>query len=72
MKNEVAHLKEDVDYLKSTDFTSLLEAADDLDDPKTLEIPTNTKDIHKEEATVDEPDVEIYEEHIDIREEIIY
>ncbi|KAK4731574.1 hypothetical protein R3W88_024562 [Solanum pinnatisectum] len=73
LKAEVADLRKDVDYLKSTNFTSLLEAADDLDVPKTSEIPpATTGDVHRDEAAFDESDVETDEEQIEIREESIY
>ncbi|XP_049368426.1 uncharacterized protein LOC125833327 [Solanum verrucosum] len=73
LKAKVANLRKDIDYLKSTDFTSLLEAADNLDAPENSEIPpATTKDLHRDDVAVDESDAEINEEQIEIREEIIY
>lgn len=44
--------------MKSTDFSSLLEVADDLVCPEKLDIPpATTGDIHKEEDAVDGSDV---------------
>ncbi|WMV49882.1 hypothetical protein MTR67_043267 [Solanum verrucosum] len=66
-------LRKDVDYLKSTDFASLLEVADDADVPATLEIPsTTTRDAHKDEGAVDKSDAETDEEQIEIQEENTY
>ncbi|KAG5605845.1 hypothetical protein H5410_027337 [Solanum commersonii] len=59
-------LRKDVDYLKSTDFTSLLEASHDLDPLAT------TGDGHRDEAAVDKSDVETDEEQIEIHKESIY
>ncbi|XP_049391530.1 uncharacterized protein LOC125855928 [Solanum stenotomum] len=73
LKSKVANLRNDVDYLKSTDVTSLLEAADDLDAPETSEIPpATTRDMHRDDAAVDESDAETNDEQREIREESIY
>ncbi|KAG5631460.1 hypothetical protein H5410_003177 [Solanum commersonii] len=62
-KAKVADLRKDIDYVNSTDFTSLLEAADDLDALETSEIPpTSTRNGHRDKAAVDELNDETDEE----------
>ncbi|XP_049353573.1 uncharacterized protein LOC125818091 [Solanum verrucosum] len=73
LKVEVADLRKDVDYLKSTDFTSLLEATDDMDALATSEIPpATTRDVHRDDIVVDESEAETDEELIKLRKESIY
>ncbi|KAG5585181.1 hypothetical protein H5410_045615 [Solanum commersonii] len=67
LKVEVADLRKDVDYLKSTNFTSLLVAADDVDSRETSVIPpATTGDVHSHGTIVDESEAETDEEQIDI------
>jgi len=55
LKAEVVDLRKDVDYLKSTNFTSLLEVIHDVDAPKTSEIPPATiGDVLRDDMVVDE------------------
>ncbi|XP_049405209.1 uncharacterized protein LOC125868648 [Solanum stenotomum] len=73
LKNEVADLWKDVDYLKSTDFTLLLEPADDMDAPETSEIPlATTGDVHMEGTIAYESEIEINEDQKEMREKSIY
>uniref|UniRef100_M1D8U5 Polyprotein protein n=1 Tax=Solanum tuberosum TaxID=4113 RepID=M1D8U5_SOLTU len=67
LKTEVADFGKDVNYLKFTDFTSLLEATDDKDALETSAFPpVTTKDVRRNEAIVDESDDETDEEQIGI------
>ncbi|KAG5632390.1 hypothetical protein H5410_004107 [Solanum commersonii] len=72
LKVEVDDLRKDVDYLKSIDFTSLLKAVDNLDTLETSEIPpATTRDIHRDDATLDESDVETNDEQIEVHDAIV-
>ncbi|WMV09060.1 hypothetical protein MTR67_002445 [Solanum verrucosum] len=73
LKDKVAYLRKDIDYLRSTDFTSLLEVAYDLDTPETSVIPpATTGDVLRDEAVVNESDAETDDEQMAIREKNIY
>ena len=51
----MANRWKDVDYLMSIYFTSLIKAADDLDDPETSLIPSfTTGERHSGDTKVDE------------------
>lgn len=70
---EVNDLRKDVDYLKSIDFTSLLEVADNVDAPTTSKIsPTTTGDVQMDDIVVDESEAEADEDQIEVPEETIY
>lgn len=66
-KVKVLDMRKDVDYLNYTNFTSLLE------DAHTTKISSPTiKDVWRNEAIIDEWDVEPYKDQIDIPEESTY
>ncbi|KAG5579820.1 hypothetical protein H5410_050447 [Solanum commersonii] len=70
---KVSDLRKDVDYLKSTDFTSLLEAANDLEAPETSVIPPATaRDMYGDDAVIKESNAKTDEKLIEIRDESIY
>ncbi|KAG5571521.1 hypothetical protein H5410_061287 [Solanum commersonii] len=72
-KDKVADLRNDVDHLKSTDFTLLLEAADDVDSPETSKMPkATTRDIQRDDMAANEPEVEIDEEQVNVRDAEVY
>uniref|UniRef100_M1DTR3 Putative plant transposon protein domain-containing protein n=1 Tax=Solanum tuberosum TaxID=4113 RepID=M1DTR3_SOLTU len=65
LKAEVANLRKDIDYLKSTDFTSLIRGADDNDAPKTSGIsPATTRKVQRDGTTYEESDAQTDEELI--------
>ncbi|KAG5600559.1 hypothetical protein H5410_031929 [Solanum commersonii] len=51
LKAKVTYLRKDVDYMKSINFTSFLEATDDADAP---EIPPTTTGEEQRDGTIDE------------------
>uniref|UniRef100_M1DC69 Polyprotein protein n=1 Tax=Solanum tuberosum TaxID=4113 RepID=M1DC69_SOLTU len=68
MKAEVADLRKD--YLKFTDFTSLIQGADDEDAPETTGIPPATIGaVQRDGTTYEESDAETDEEHIAIHDD---
>lgn len=71
LKGKISVMKKDVDYLKSTNFTPLLEALDDQDAPQCLEMPSSTtKDVPKDDVAADE--LEADEVQLDAQEATIY
>uniref|UniRef100_M1DES1 Polyprotein protein n=1 Tax=Solanum tuberosum TaxID=4113 RepID=M1DES1_SOLTU len=70
LKAEVANLRKDVDNLKSTDFTSLIQGADDKDALETSGIPSaTTGEVQRDGTTYERSDAEIDEELIAAHDE---
>uniref|UniRef100_M1DRB0 Polyprotein protein n=1 Tax=Solanum tuberosum TaxID=4113 RepID=M1DRB0_SOLTU len=65
LKAEVADLRKDVDYLRSTDFTLLMRGEDDEDAPETSGMPpATTRDVQKGGIAYEELNAETDEELI--------
>lgn len=65
MKSEVTNLRKDVDYLKSTDSSLLIERVDDLDSPGNSDIPPSiTGDVQRDSAVEENSSVETNEDLI--------
>ncbi|KAG5571739.1 hypothetical protein H5410_061505 [Solanum commersonii] len=72
-KAEMEHLRKDVDYLKSTNYTSLLEAANYVDSLDTSIIPPDTiGDLHRGGIAADESEAMTDEKQIEVQEGNIY
>lgn len=73
MEVDIADLRKDANYLKSTNLTSLIQAANNLYAPETSEIPPNTTgEGQSRAAIVDESDDEVDDENIKVQEESIF
>ncbi|KAG5631675.1 hypothetical protein H5410_003392 [Solanum commersonii] len=73
LKGEVEDLRKEVDNLKYIDFTSLIQAVDDVDAPETSRIHSDTiGDAYRDDLTVKELYVETDEEQIGVQEENIF
>lgn len=59
--------------MKSTNFTSLVHTADDVDAPKTSCIPMDTTlELYREEVVVDESDTDTDKAYIETQKVSIY
>jgi len=66
-------LRKDVDYLKSTDFTSLLKATEDQDSPPSSQMPpATTRDVPMDDVVAEESEEETSEKKLDVEEATIY
>ncbi|XP_049385472.1 uncharacterized protein LOC125849431 [Solanum stenotomum] len=72
LRAEVANLRKDVDYLKSTDFTSLFELTEDRNALTISKMPpATTRDVPIDNIATDESEAETDEEHLGERDPVI-
>ncbi|KAG5632585.1 hypothetical protein H5410_004302 [Solanum commersonii] len=73
LKVEVSDLRKDMDYLKSTDFTSLFESAEAPGVPTSSDMPSaTTEDKPMNDLAATELEAETDEEQLNAQEAIIY